>query len=159
MRNFLLRAGPAAVPLTLIVLLSVTARRSLGPAPSAVPAPSRYAALAAEAKLRTRAIPVSELKVRLDVAQPGLLLVDVREDSEWEQGRLPGAVHMSRGILESKIEKAAPDPKTPIVLYCASGARSALAAESLRRMGYLDVVSLDGGFKAWTEAGGATVKK
>lgn len=79
-------------------------------------------------------------------------LIDVREDSEWERGRLPGAVHIGRGVLERDIEKAIPDTDADIVLYCGGGYRSALAADSLRRMGYTNVRSMDGGFRAWNDA-------
>jgi rhodanese-related sulfurtransferase len=81
------------------------------------------------------------------------LLIDTREDHEWEQGHAAGAIHMSRGIIERDIEKSVPDKSTPMVLYCGGGYRSALAADALRRMGYTNVISLDGGWRAWNEAG------
>ena len=81
------------------------------------------------------------------------LLVDVREPGEGAAGHLPGATLLPRGVLEGKIEALAPDPDQPIVLYCGSGGRSALAAESLKRMGYGRVLSLAGGFAAWRDAG------
>ena len=80
-------------------------------------------------------------------------LVDVREDREWNLGHLPRAVHMSRGTLEGKIETAIPRERK-VVLYCASGNRSALAADMLQQMGYADVASMSGGFKGWVDAGG-----
>ncbi len=119
---------------------------------AAGPAPSRFDALVAEARREVTEIAPAELAARLARPRPPLL-VDVREDSEWAAGRLPGAVHMSRGVLERRLEEAAPDPATEVVLYCASGARSALAARSLRRMGYTRVSSLAGGYRAWTKAG------
>jgi len=81
------------------------------------------------------------------------VLVDVREDLEWQKAHAEGAVHLGRGILERDIESRIPDKDTPIVLYCGGGFRSALAAESLAKMGYTNVVSMDGGFRAWVEAG------
>lgn len=80
-------------------------------------------------------------------------LVDVREESEWAKGHLPGAVHLGRGVLERDIESAIPDPDAEIVLYCGGGFRSVLAADNLRRMGYTNVASMDGGFRGWTDAG------
>lgn len=80
-------------------------------------------------------------------------LIDVREESEWAGGYIPGAVHIGRGILEPKIEKRIPERDSEIVLYCGSGARSLLAAESLKRMGYCNAVSMAGGMGAWKEAG------
>ena len=82
-----------------------------------------------------------------------LSLIDVREDREWNLGHAAGAVHMSRGTLESKIDAAVPRD-AEIVLYCASGNRSALAAESLTQMGYTNVSSMSGGFRAWVDANG-----
>lgn len=82
-------------------------------------------------------------------------LIDVREDSEWRRARpaIPSVVHLPRGILERDIEGVATDPNQPIVLYCAGGIRSALAAESLQRMGYKNVKSMAGGFAAWANQG------
>jgi len=82
-----------------------------------------------------------------------LVLIDVREDREWNLGHAAGAVHMSRGTLESKIDAVVPRD-AEIVLYCASGNRSALAAESLAQMGYAQVSSMAGGFRAWVDANG-----
>ena len=79
----------------------------------------------------------------------GALLVDVREHDEWQQGRIPGAIHIERGNLESRIEQAAPDRSRPIVLYCAAGNRSAFAAKTLAELGYERPVSLEGGYRAW----------
>ncbi len=80
-------------------------------------------------------------------------LIDVREDREWEAGHPAGATHLARGIIERDVEKAIPDPATPVILMCGGGYRSALAAESLERMGYKNVLSLRGGWTAWNEAG------
>jgi len=77
----------------------------------------------------------------------------VREESEWARGHLPRARHLSKGIIERDIETAIPDPHAAIVLYCGGGFRSALAADNLQQMGYTNVLSMDGGWRAWTEAG------
>lgn len=90
-------------------------------------------------------------KRRID-AREKFVLVDTREDSEWVRGHLPGAVHMCRGHIERDIEKAVPNKDETIVLYCGGGYRSALAAESLQKMGYRNVISMDGGWRAWTES-------
>lgn len=80
-------------------------------------------------------------------------LVDVREESEWAKGHIPKAIHIGRGMLEPKIEKVIEDREAEIVLYCGTGARSALAAQSLARMGYSNVLSMAGGINGWKEAG------
>ncbi len=88
----------------------------------------------------------------------GHLLIDVREDHEWAAGHATGAVHMSKGTIERDIENRVPDVSTKLVLYCGGGYRSALAADALRRMGYPQAISLDGGWRAWNEAGLPVVK-
>ena len=111
---------------------------------------TRYQALLQDAKTGIRETDIDALHR----AGPGLgLLIDTREPAEWAAGHIPGATLLPRGILEGKIEDLAPDVDQPIVVYCASGGRSALAAESLQRMGYRKVLSLAGGFNAWQEAG------
>ena len=80
-------------------------------------------------------------------------LIDVREESEWAAGHIPGAVHVGKGVIERDIEGLIPETSTPIVLYCGGGYRSALAADNLQRMGYENVISMDGGFSGWREAG------
>jgi len=95
---------------------------------------------------------VAEVKNKFD-NRHNFVLVDVREDSEWLQGHIPNAIHLSKGIIERDIEKAIPDPNTEIVLYCGGGFRSALAAESLQKMGYVNVISMEGGIRAWINAG------
>ncbi len=80
-------------------------------------------------------------------------LVDVREDHEWQRGRIAGATHLGRGILERDVERRIPAHDAPIVLYCGGGYRSALAADALRQMGYTSVLSMDGGWRRWTELG------
>jgi len=108
--------------------------------------------LVEESKTRIRETDIAEVKRRLDAGDK-FLLVDVREESEWARGRLPGAVHLSKGVIERDIEKAIPDKSRPIVLYCGGGFRSALVADNLQKMGYTSVISMDGGWRAWTEAG------
>src|SRR5437773_1159615 len=108
--------------------------------------------LVEDSKTRIRETDIREVKRRLDAGDK-LHLVDVREESEWARGRLPGAVHLSKGVIERDIEKVIPDKSAPIVLYCGGGFRSALAADNLQKMGYTSVISMDGGWRAWTEAG------
>ncbi len=81
------------------------------------------------------------------------VLVDVREESEFNAARIPGAVHIGKGVIERDIEAKIPDTAAPIVLYCGGGYRSALAALNLQQMGYTNVISMDGGFRGWKEAG------
>jgi len=85
--------------------------------------------------------------------QAGSLLIDMRESEEWNQEHAAGAVHLSKGMLEVKIEEKVPDPGTRLILYCGGGNRSALAAENLQRMGYTEIASMAGGFKAWKDQG------
>jgi rhodanese-related sulfurtransferase len=105
-----------------------------------------------DAKSRVKEADFRQIKQRLD-AHEKLILVDVREESEWGRGHLPGAVHVGKGVLERDIEQAFPDKDAPLVLYCGGGFRSALAADNLQKMGYIDVTSMDGGSRGWTEAG------
>jgi rhodanese-related sulfurtransferase len=105
-----------------------------------------------DAKTRVRETDVATVKRRLERGEK-FNLVDVREESEWAKGHLPGAVHMSKGVIERDIEKKIPDLDAEIVLYCGGGFRSALAADNLQKMGYRNVVSMDGGFRGWKEAG------
>jgi rhodanese-related sulfurtransferase len=88
----------------------------------------------------------------------GALIVDVREQDEWDEEHIPDAIHLSRGTLELDIEEKVPDLNTTIITHCGGGGRSALAAESLQKMGYKNVRSLEGGFKAWKAAGLPTTK-
>ena len=81
------------------------------------------------------------------------MLIDVREESDWQEDHAQGAKHLSRGVIELEIEEQIPDPKTPIICYCGGGSRSALVAESLQKMGYENVRSMAGGLRAWKEAG------
>jgi len=103
-------------------------------------------------KTRIRETDVHDVRRRLEAGER-FYLVDVREESEWSRGHLPGAIHLSKGIIERDIEKTIADPSATIVLYCGGGFRSALAADSLQQMGYSDVSSMDGGWRGWCEAG------
>lgn len=102
-----------------------------------------------DAKSRVRETNVDEVKQRLDRGEK-FHLVDVREESEWQQGHLPGATHMSKGVIERDVEGKIPDKDAEVVLYCGGGFRSALAADNLQKMGYRNVISMDGGWKGWT---------
>lgn len=104
-----------------------------------------------DAKSRIKEISVAQTKAKLDAGERFLLL-DVREDNEWEQGHAAGAQHVGRGILERDIHNFAPEKNAEIVLYCGGGYRSALAADNLQKMGYTNVLSMVGGIKAWRDA-------
>ena len=103
-------------------------------------------------KTRIRETDVHNVKRRLEAGER-FYLVDVREESEWSRGHLPGAIHLSKGIIERDIETKIPDFETTIVLYCGGGYRSALVAENLQKMGYKNPISLDGGWRALKESG------
>jgi rhodanese-related sulfurtransferase len=108
--------------------------------------------LVGEAKARVRETDVHDVKSRIENGFQ-FFLVDTREESEYAQGRLPGAIHICKGIIERDIEHRIPDKNAAIVLYCGGGYRSALAAENLQKMGYENVESMDGGWRGGTEAG------
>ena len=118
---------------------------------------SRFLKIVNEAKSRIRETNVQEVKKRMDKGEK-LIVVDVREDNEVARGRIPGALHLGKGIIERDIEKAVPDTNAEVILYCGGGFRSALAADALRQMGYGNAVSMDGGWKAWNENGYPTEK-
>ena len=103
-----------------------------------------------EAKERIRRTSAAEVAERM-ARGDALNLVDVREESEWEAGHIRGARHLSKGIIEREIERAYPDPDAELILYCGGGYRSALSAENLQKMGYRNVLSMDGGWRAWKE--------
>jgi rhodanese-related sulfurtransferase len=103
-----------------------------------------------DARSRVREVNVEQTTERV---RRGARLIDVREDNEWQRGHAAGAEHLGRGIIERDIETAAPDHSAELILYCGGGYRSALAADNLRRMGYTNVYSLAGGWKAWQDAG------
>jgi rhodanese-related sulfurtransferase len=108
-----------------------------------------FLALVRDAKSRVRQFTIDEYLARVNRGET-FVLIDTREDHEWDKGHLPGATHMSRGTIERDIEKTFGDKDTPIVCYCGGGFRSALACDNLQKMGYTNVVSLDGGFRGWT---------
>ena len=112
--------------------------------------PNRYRQLVADAKTRVREITVQEIE--RTPSAPGMVLIDVREADDWRAGHAVGAIHLSRGLLEGAIEEKVPASDTPILLYCDSGNRSALAADTLQKMGYANVSSLAGGFRDWQKA-------
>ena len=113
----------------------------------------RFLKLCEDAKARVRETTVDEVKRRMDRGDKGFVLVDVREESEWNAGHIPGATHLGKGVIERDIEQKIPDTGREIVLYCGGGFRSALAAEALEKMGYTNVISMDGGWRGWKEAG------
>jgi len=114
--------------------------------------PARFLQIVDDAKKRIRETTIDEVKAKLDRGEQ-FLLVDVREESEWAQGHLPGAVHLGKGIIERDIEGRVPDLNAPMILYCGGGFRSALAADNLQKMGYKNVLSMDGGVRGWREKG------
>ncbi|MEQ1827255.1 MAG: rhodanese-like domain-containing protein [Pirellula sp.] len=110
----------------------------------------RFLTIVNAAKARIRECTIRDLKARMDRGEP-LTLVDVREESEYAVGHIPGAIHLSKGIIERDIETKFPDPTQEILLYCGGGFRSALTAFNLQEMGYQNVVSVDGGWRVWTD--------
>ena len=114
--------------------------------------PPRFLKIVDDAKQRVRETTVDAVKSRLDRGEK-FVLVDVREDREFEADHLPGAVHLGRGVIERDIEAKYPDVNTELVLYCGGGFRSALAADNLQKMGYTNVESMDGGIRGWREKG------
>ena len=104
-----------------------------------------------EVRPRIKEITLTEAREKL-AQNPNIVLMDVREDSEWEKGRAAEAVHLGKGILERDLEKMFPDPNTEIIMYCGGGYRSALTADVAQRMGYKNVSSLIGGYKAMVQA-------
>jgi rhodanese-related sulfurtransferase len=117
----------------------------------------RFLRIVEDAKSRVCECTVHDVKVRLDKGEP-FHLIDVREESEFARGHLPGAMHLGKGIIERDIEEKVADLEAPVVLYCGGGYRSALAADALQKMGYTDVISMDGGWRHWTESGYPTEK-
>jgi rhodanese-related sulfurtransferase len=110
----------------------------------------RFLQIVEDAKTRVHEVGVEVIRARLERDEK-FLLVDVREESEYARDHLPGAIHLGKGIIERDIETRVPEPDTPIVLYCGGGFRSALAADNLQKMGYTNVVSMDGGYREWSE--------
>ncbi len=110
-----------------------------------------------DAKSRIKEWNVQETKKRLDAGEK-FVLVDVREESEWAAGHAAGAIYLGKGVIERDIEQRIPDTAATVVLYCGGGFRSALVADNLQKMGYKNVISMDGGWKGWVGAGYPTVK-
>ena len=108
-----------------------------------------------DAKTRIREVTVDETRERMK-ANDDVRLIDVREDNEWQAAHAAGAEHLGKGIIERDIEERVPDKSTEIILYCGGGFRSALAADVLQKMGYRNVFSMAGGWKAWNESGAPT---
>jgi rhodanese-related sulfurtransferase len=113
---------------------------------------AKFLALVNDAKKRVKETNVADVKRRMDAGEK-FVLVDVREESEWAQGHLPGAIHLGKGIIERDVEQRVSDAGAKIILYCGGGFRSALAADNLQKMGYTNVESMDGGWKGWIAAG------
>ena len=111
-----------------------------------------FLAIVNDAKSRVREITIEEYRRAVAANEP-VVLIDVREDREWVAGHLPGAVHLSKGVIERDVEERFPDKSTPLVLQCGGGFRSALAADNLQKMGYTNVKSLAGGYRGWCGAG------
>jgi len=112
----------------------------------------RFLQIVADAKKRIRETTVDDVKAKLDRGEK-FVLIDVREESEYAKDHLPGAVHLGKGVIERDVEARVPDPATPIVVYCGGGYRSALAADNLQKMGYTNVLSMDGGIRDWRNKG------
>lgn len=112
----------------------------------------RFLKIVDDARSRIRETDVDAVKQRLDRAEK-FALVDVREESEFAKDHLPGAIHLGKGVIERDVEAKVPDFGTPMVLYCGGGFRSALAADNLQKMGYTNVLSMDGGIRVWREKG------
>lgn len=105
-----------------------------------------------DAKTRIRECSIGDI-LRRQSAGETLNLVDVREESEFAKGHIPGAIHLGKGVIERDVEARIPDTGAELILYCGGGYRSALAADNLQKMGYTNVISMDGGWRGWTEAG------
>jgi rhodanese-related sulfurtransferase len=114
--------------------------------------PPRFLKIVDDAKTRVHETNVAEVKRKIDKGEK-FILVDVREESEYAKDHLPGAIHLGKGIIERDIEARVPNLDAEIVLYCGGGFRSALAADNLQKMGYTNVISMDGGIRDWREKG------
>jgi rhodanese-related sulfurtransferase len=112
----------------------------------------RFLQIVDEARKRIHEVTIEDVKRKLDRSEK-FVLVDVREESEYAKDHLPGSIHLGKGIIERDVEERVPDLHTPIVLYCGGGFRSALAADNLQKMGYTQVLSMDGGVRGWREKG------
>jgi len=114
--------------------------------------PPRFLKIVDDARGRIRETNVEDVKKRMDRGDK-FLLVDVREESEFAKDHLPGAIHLGKGVIERDIEARVPELNTEMILYCGGGYRSALAADNLQKMGYTNVISMDGGIRGWREKG------
>jgi rhodanese-related sulfurtransferase len=114
--------------------------------------PPRFLKIVDDARSRVRETDVDEVKKRMDRGDK-FLLVDVREESEYAKDHLPGSIHLGKGVIERDIEARVPELDKEMVLYCGGGFRSALAADNLQKMGYTNVISMDGGIRGWREKG------
>ena len=114
--------------------------------------PPRFLKIVDDAKTRVRETNVDAVKTRIDRGDK-FVLVDVREESEFAKDHLPGAIHLGKGIIERDIEARVPELNTEMVLYCGGGFRSAMAADNLQKIGYTQVISMDGGIRVWREKG------
>ena len=112
--------------------------------------PPRFLKIVDDARSRVRETNVDEVKKRMDRGDK-FLLVDVREESEFAKDHLPGAIHLGKGVIERDIEARVPELNSEMILYCGGGYRSALAADNLQKMGYTNVISMDGGIRGWRE--------
>ena len=110
----------------------------------------RFLKIVNDAKSRVKETTVDEVKQKLDKGDK-ILLVDVREQSEFAKDHLPGAIHLGKGVIERDVEARVLDVRTPMILYCGGGFRSAMAADNLQKMGYTNVLSMDGGVREWRE--------
>jgi len=119
--------------------------------------PPRFLKIVDDARARVRETDVDAVKKRMDRGDK-FLLVDVREESEFAKDHLPGAIHLGKGVIERDIEARVPELDTEMVLYCGGGFRSALAADNLQKMGYTNVISMDGGIRGWREKNYPLVK-
>jgi rhodanese-related sulfurtransferase len=117
---------------------------------------ARFEKLVAEAKKNITEISPQDAAAKLKIGEA--IIADVRERDEWDEEHIPGAMHMSRGTIELDIEEKVPDTNTTIICHCGGGGRSALAAQNLQKMGYKNVRSMAGGFKAWKAAGLPTTR-
>ena len=119
--------------------------------------PPRFLKIVDDARARVRETNVDEVKARMDRGET-FVLVDVREESEFAKDHLPSAIHLGKGIIERDIEARVPELNTEMVLYCGGGFRSALAADNLQKLGYTNVISMDGGIRGWREKAYPLVK-
>ena len=117
----------------------------------------KFLQIVQDAKKRVKETNVQDVKRRMDNGEK-FVLVDVREDAEWAMGHLPNAVHLGKGVIERDIEQRVPDTAAKVILYCGGGFRAALAADNLQKMGYTNVISMDGGIRGWRERGYPLVK-